>query len=62
MRHRQQDELVVLADFYMDGLVNKVVEWVVFQVRMREIALRGSWVHGGGVAGQVIYHAPEAIR
>lgn len=59
MRKRQQDELIALADFYMDGIVNKVVEWVVFQVRMREIATRGYWVHGGGV---VLYHDPDAIR
>ena len=62
MRQSQQDELTILAEFYMDGMVNKVVEWVVFQVRMREIALRGSWVHGGGVAGLVVFHDPEAIR
>ena len=62
MRQSQRDDLAVVAEFHLDELANQVVAWAIFQVRMREIARRGSWVHGGGVAGVVLFHDPEAVR
>lgn len=59
---RNASPLAVLAEFHLDELANQVVAWALFQVRMREIATRGHWVHGGGLAGQVIFHDPAAIR
>lgn len=52
----------VLADALLDLAAIAMAKWVKEEIRMREIAQRGTWVHGGGVAGMVIYHAPDAIR
>lgn len=54
--------LAVLVDFYSAEIANQVVAWVLFQARMREIARRPTWVHGGGVQGEVVFHDPDAIR
>ena len=59
---QQQDEVIASAEFYMDSLANKVVEWAMEQALLREAALRVHGVSGGGIAPKVIFHDPEAVR
>jgi len=51
-----------LADYLIEGAGECFAKWVKAQWRLREIAMRETWWHGGGVAGVVVYHDPEAIR
>jgi len=59
---RTRKARTILADALIDLAAEAIAEWVREQIRLREIALRGYWVHGGGIAGVVVYHAPDAIR
>lgn len=55
-------KMTPLADVLIDHAGYLLAAWVREQMRLREIALRGYWVHGGGIAGVVVYHCPEAMR
>ncbi|HVZ88092.1 MAG TPA: hypothetical protein VHG72_14060 [Polyangia bacterium] len=57
-----EPDLLVLADFIAEEAVDHLIDWARFQARMRIIAQRGTWVHGGGIQGVVVYHCPEAMR
>lgn len=52
----------ILADVLIDLAAETFAQWLAFQWRMREIAKRSNWLHGGGVQGIVLFHDPEAIR
>lgn len=52
----------VFAEFVIECAAVALALSLKAQVQRREEAIRGAFALGGGVAGLVIYHDPDAIR
>ena len=52
----------LFADYVLVGMALALREWAMEQALLREAALRVHGVSGGGIAPQVIFHDPEAVR
>lgn len=52
----------IFAEVVIECAAVAIARWLKEQIALREDVSRGSFARGGGVAGQVIYHAPDAIR
>jgi hypothetical protein len=52
----------IFAEVVIECAAVAIARWLKEQVALREDAARGSFARGGGVAGLVIFHDPDAIR
>lgn len=52
----------VFAEFVIECAAIALALSLKAQIQQREDALRGAFALGGGVAGLVIFHDPDAIR